>query len=966
MHTMKRYLQWGCAALMAFSALCPTLSASDHADPMSLDAFRQQDDPIANITDLHAFLVDKERKPILKPEQVKDADQLIVSLCVRRRLLPSQIQGVGRDLSKYTFRLHLDTNPEVRFFEEGKTRDGRDYNSVVSKLNSEIADLTKQRDGARKSAQGSGAPQSAVDELAELQKRLSAKLTERGFLVSRYQSDQGMQRLYGGIFTNPTAIAEEATLSFQLSYAEDGENSEASLKSSVVQGIAGRVNEVSTARKSLDGAKDISIERRPIADAINVQVGIFDDPFIFPRFFRSNVVGIVVSIPLKTLQRTDGSSIANGPVFLWATTHKPDGTQSDHVGRSLRTQLPRFGYLNELHPSQHVAAITKVHDAPDLMENVLSTFLSPLVAHRHYDSVPDVMVYDLRKPAKFPNGRWFEDDVAKSLADAGETLLFELSYAESTQVPRSTTNDKQFKTDFPYLADRWTTEESADFAAAGGVTTAGFAVPNAPDSAAIGLPNFVPAVWKSLWAGLAISLVLVAFLAVLAVRGLFKRFLLVLVLLVGLMTIHPIRADQLPTSNPMAMSQPARKLVLVLVGGGFIAAFGLLALYAFGIRRGISIAKRESVVPLGDQSVVDADRQYTGSKFNEVCDAVFSEPYYGSVWGESGSKPLPVYETRFVELAQGLCSLSKRFIFKDAATRTVASRADLRWGGPERKGVQRLLHPNGVCLSGEWNIHEDTEYTGFFSKGSKGLVIARYSTGLSVWRGKARTLSMVGKIYPTLDPTQQHIPASFITQEELGGSYTESIHGALLRNAPNVTPLNRGFGLGTLFLTLLAFARSDRSATVRQLYQVAELGKPSDTPTRCPRFMQLQIVSQKIGGDSDTNDFRDEVMAQIYDRGEQGPKRKLVFEIQVSDKGELKGLLNTRLEGADWRPIGTITFDRAAVSYNGDFVIHFNHPKWRADQNDPESVTGPTKLGRFLNRISDRIGTIADLFAKKS
>jgi hypothetical protein len=30
-----------------------------------------------------------------------------------------------------------------------------------------------------------------------------------------------------------------------------------------------------------------------------------------------------------------------------------------------------------------------------------------------------------------------------------------------------------------------------------------------------------------------------------------------------------------------------------------------------------------------------------------------------------------------------------------------------------------------------------------------------------------------------------------------------------------------------------------------------------------------------------------------------------------------------------------ITFDKAVVSYNGDFVLHFNHPTWREDENGP-------------------------------
>jgi len=41
----------------------------------------------------------------------------------------------------------------------------------------------------------------------------------------------------------------------------------------------------------------------------------------------------------------------------------------------------------------------------------------------------------------------------------------------------------------------------------------------------------------------------------------------------------------------------------------------------------------------------------------------------------------------------------------------------------------------------------------------------------------------------------------------------------------------------------------------------------------------------------------------------------------------------------NWRRIGTLVFDNAVVSYNGDAVIHFTHPTWRQDRNDPATAT---------------------------
>jgi len=40
-----------------------------------------------------------------------------------------------------------------------------------------------------------------------------------------------------------------------------------------------------------------------------------------------------------------------------------------------------------------------------------------------------------------------------------------------------------------------------------------------------------------------------------------------------------------------------------------------------------------------------------------------------------------------------------------------------------------------------------------------------------------------------------------------------------------------------------------------------------------------------------------------------------------------------------WHRIGKLTFDNAVVSYNGDFVLHFNHPTFRSDRNDASTAT---------------------------
>jgi hypothetical protein len=67
---------------------------------------------------------------------------------------------------------------------------------------------------------------------------------------------------------------------------------------------------------------------------------------------------------------------------------------------------------------------------------------------------------------------------------------------------------------------------------------------------------------------------------------------------------------------------------------------------------------------------------------------------------------------------------------------------------------------------------------------------------------------------------------------------------------------------------------------------------------------------------------------------------RLVIDIETSDTGKTRGL---PIRGATTSRTGqrsapTITFDSAVASFTGDHVFHGNHPAWRTDRNDPQSV----------------------------
>jgi hypothetical protein len=346
-------------------------------------------------------------------------------------------------------------------------------------------------------------------------------------------------------------------------------------------------------------------------------------------------------------------------------------------------------------------------------------------------------------------------------------------------------------------------------------------------------------------------------------------------------------------------------------------------------------------IEVGTEQFTDEDRFYAGSRYRDVVDALFANPYQ-RVWGREGEPALPSRHVSIRSVFGGLLGLGRPPRFERASERSLDSNADLRWG-PDRQGFTRFLHPDGVCLTGRWQITEATPYSGYFAGGSDALIVARYSSGADGnLRGHVRSMAMVGKLYPTTDPDHAEPlrTANFITQEDIGGTRTESINDAELRNAPDVTVFRRG-PAGTILIKVASvFRRVDQEPTQRQLYPIAELGKPAGVPTNAPAYMRLLVAAGQPVIPGARLDVRDEVMAHIFDRGEPVPKRTLTFTIEVTDEGHTSGTpFRVRRTFANWRRIGRIVFDNAVISYNGDAVIHFTHPTWRQDRNDPATAT---------------------------
>ncbi|MFN0125099.1 MAG: hypothetical protein ACKV19_00235 [Verrucomicrobiales bacterium] len=819
--------------------------ASDHADPIDfgpmLSRAIQENDREAGITDLHVFL-DSDQDPSLsgKPTAV------VVSFCVGRSLPPLK----------------------------EKTSTDKDAKTIPTYPPESPGNLLIPRHPLASASTQPGVPApSRPLSLSPYTYRIFIDTDSPLSFTNRADNDR-----YGGTILNPTGIAEDITLEVSLS-------DDIFVRDFRFGGLL-HYDQSAAADHVVSNAAVTSANR----DKIHIRAGIFDDPFIFPRFFRTNVIGIVIQIPLRHLD------LDRQNWLIWGTTWNGK-KQIDHVGRSQRTQLPRFDYLNDLHPRMHVAEINRVHERPTIIEDIRRSFISPLFARRHYDAVPDVMIYRRDQPTRFPNGRMLSDDVGGIIAQTGDTQLFELSYADSTEYPRVTMNEgfykrlpsgelevadgkpvqlqhKVFRTSFPYLPVPWTMSE---------------------------------------------------------------------------VLVHPLPAP----SRAVLQNRTLSKLLWLAIGAVAASAGSIGLAWWMGYRTGKfrhhpHVADGFSV----PQGMTNEDKA-PGSTYAEIHAAVIdpktSRAYY-RVWGahDETHKELPRYDVSFWTVAKGILPLGIPWSLASATRRTLNSKADLRWG-PNRTGFQRLIHPNGICLAGEWLIDDiETGYTGYFKGGSRGRVIARYSPGGSETRRDHgwRSMGLIGKLFPQDDPAGDacRTHASFVVQEDIGGTTSQSINDSVLLNAPDVSAWRRGKGMFSLALSGLIFARVNVNATIRQLHEIAELGEPASGPTRCPTFMRLKVIDGRIT-EGIGLDVRDEILDHIYDKGDPERKRQLVLSIEVSKapqdhvkKNILNAWLRRDIPDASWKAIGKLTFTEATCGYNGDFVIHFRHPKWRSEINDRSST----------------------------
>jgi hypothetical protein len=284
---------------------------------------------------------------------------------------------------------------------------------------------------------------------------------------------------------------------------------------------------------------------------------------------------------------------------------------------------------------------------------------------------------------------------------------------------------------------------------------------------------------------------------------------------------------------------------------------------------------------------------YQGSTFREVRDQVFSDPYV----------TLPLHTITLGSFYHGFANMLLR-----ATTRALNDQSDIA------PYFQKLVHPNGVALTGTWNVTEGSNYTGYFSPGSRALIIVRCSTLLyKTTRGSYRGFAFAGKIFPTMDPDERVRTADFLTIDVLAGTKAAHYTDVALTNEP---PL--GFNsdvirmLGVVIATFGTFIHADYNPVLRPTYPVGELGLPEGATANSPRWIMLRACPGC--GQSDEADFRNELMVENY------ADNMLRFNLSAAADRLLTG-------ERDWRYLGHIDLTESVASESCDHRLVFQHPR---------------------------------------
>jgi hypothetical protein len=228
--------------------------------------------------------------------------------------------------------------------------------------------------------------------------------------------------------------------------------------------------------------------------------------------------------------------------------------------------------------------------------------------------------------------------------------------------------------------------------------------------------------------------------------------------------------------------------------------------------------------------------------------------------------------------------------------------------------LPKLLHANGICMTGKWHATEKSKYTGLFTKGSTGLFIGRVSVTLDGTEySEKRGFALAGKIFPTMDKSENVNTANFFSIEVLLGLKKQYFMNAAMTNEPETSFDLSLIGMGLKIAS--AFSSADNNPGFRPLYPISESKLLPGQTAVTPHWFRLKVVRNQIINDE--VDFRNEIAKAVFDN------KQLIINVEVSDQN------NDRNNNSVWKKIGILTIDETITSYGCDRRLHFSHPKMK-------------------------------------
>jgi hypothetical protein len=230
--------------------------------------------------------------------------------------------------------------------------------------------------------------------------------------------------------------------------------------------------------------------------------------------------------------------------------------------------------------------------------------------------------------------------------------------------------------------------------------------------------------------------------------------------------------------------------------------------------------------------------------------------------------------------------------------------------------IEKLVHPNGICFTGEWKINQLSKYTGLFAPNTKALFVGRASAASSETDFKdVRGFGFAGKIFPTLNENELVQTASFFTVDTLPGERDKYFSTAVLSNEPEVNALWHPFTIPLLLKISKALTQADENPGFRPVAQLAKTQLSINEAVVAPKWLRLTFVQDHyFPGETD---FRRELILANQWAGN-SPSHTLA--IDVADPANSKSK-------AKWQRIGSIELKESITSYGCDRRLHFSHPK---------------------------------------